>query len=179
MSRRRLLVLATAVGLTATTVGAGLAFAGPSPSGPIGGGGAISSRGETTFEPNARIESTLRFSPEKAVVQSGQGVRWVHRDADPDPHTVTVIDPADRPSTIQELLGGCRVCGQALEAHFGGRRVDRKIDLDGDGGLSQPGDSLLFFQGGDVSARITAPAGSRLWYLCAIHPWMIGRLVVE
>jgi hypothetical protein len=45
-----------------------------------------------------------------------------------------------------------------------------------------PGDSLLF--GGEldsqsISARVTAPAGTTLYYLCALHPWMQGSIKVR
>jgi hypothetical protein len=36
--------------------------------------------------------------------------------------------------------------------------------------------SLLFFTGESISARISAPVGSTLLYLCAIHPWMQGSI---
>lgn len=30
-----------------------------------------------------------------------------------------------------------------------------------------------------TTARVTAPAGTTLHYLCAVHSWMQGKLVVE
>jgi hypothetical protein len=52
------------------------------------------------------------------------------------------------------------------------------IDV-GSPGLDAPGDSLLFFAGESISATISAPAGSTLFYLCAIHPWMQGSISVR
>jgi hypothetical protein len=66
-------------------------------------------------------------------------------------------------------------CGDALEAHFGAGPV---IDVDSPG-LDAPGDSLLFFAGESISAKISAAAGSTLFYLCAIHPWMQGSIIVR
>jgi plastocyanin len=175
---RGVLVIVAAVVVVASTVGAGMALAGGgrTPSGPIGGGGAVTIKGRETFEPNALIQATFRFAPEKAVVNSGQSLRWVDRDQAEEPHTVTVVQRDQLPRTADEVFS-CKVCNQALRAHFASGKVQRKVDVDGDGGLDQPGDSLLLF-GGDISRQITAHSGTKLYYLCAIHPWMQGRIVV-
>ena len=180
MSRRTLFVLATAVVVTASTVGAGMALAGEDagPRGPVGGGGAIQTRGTERIEPNELIYSTFHFSPEKAVVDSGQGLRFVHNDQAQEPHTATIVERADLPTDFMETFG-CRVCNQALRAHFGGGALTRKVDVDGDGGLSAPGDSLFFGPGESISRQVTAPSGTKLFYLCAIHPWRQGKIVVN
>ena len=47
-------------------------------------------------------------------------------------------------------------------------------------GLDVAGDSLLVdADNQSIRARVTAPAGTTLRYLCAIHSWMQGKLVVE
>lgn len=183
MSRRSLFGIAAAIALVATTVGAGMAFAGSGhrQSGPIGGGGSISTRGAENMEPNQLVYSTFHFSPEKAVVTAGQHLRWVHRDESEDPHTATIVTKDQLPTTADEAFN-CKVCQQALRAHFAGGKLHRKVDV-GHDGLSGPGDSLLFgpgFNAGeDVTAKVTARPGTTLYYLCAIHPWMQGRIVVR
>jgi plastocyanin len=171
--------------LAGTTVGAGMALAGDgghqkakTPSGPIGGGGSVSTKGSDSFEPNTLIQSTFRFTPDKIVVHHGQQVRWVHRDNGEDPHSVTIVSKDQLPATASEVFS-CKVCRQAGKAHFAGNKLKRKVDPDGDGGLDQPGDSLLFFPGQPVSRKITAPAGTKLFYVCFIHPWMQGKIVVR
>jgi hypothetical protein len=95
-----------------------------------------------------------------------------------EPHTVTLIDETDLPTDVEEVFG-CQApgepCGEALAAHFGGGPM---IDV-GTPGLDAPGDSLLFFADGSISGMISAPAGSTLFYLCAIHPWMHGSIIVR
>ena len=179
MSRRTLFVLATAVVVTASTVGAGMALAGEdaAPRGPVGGGGAIQTRGTERIEPNELIYSTFHFSPEKAVVDSGQQLRWEFNDQGQDLHTATIVEQGNLPTDFRETFG-CRVCNQALRSHFEGG-LTRKVDVDGDGGLSAPGDSLFFGPGEDISRQVTAPSDSKLFYLCAIHPWMQGKIVVN
>jgi hypothetical protein len=82
------------------------------------------------------------------------------------------------PTDVEEVFG-CQApgepCGDALAAHVGGGPL---IDV-GSPGLDAPGDSLLFFAGESASATISAPAGSTLFYLCAIHPWMQGSIIVR
>jgi hypothetical protein len=48
-------------------------------------------------------------------------------------------------------------------------------------GLDARGDSLLFGGPFDqaVEAQVTAPAGTTLYYLCVIHPWMQGSIKVR
>jgi plastocyanin len=174
---------AAAMVLAATTVGAGMALAGGhqkgrTPSGPIGAGGAVSTRGSESFEPNALIQATFRFSPDKIVVHHGQQVRWVHRDNSEEPHTVTIVNKDQVPTSADEVFS-CKVCREALKSHFAGGKLKRKVDDNGDGGLDAAGDSLVFFPGQPVSREITAPAGTKLFYVCAIHPWMQGKIVVR
>ena len=180
MSRRTLFVLAAAVIVTASTVGAGMALAreDPAPRGPVGGGGAIQTRGTARIEPNELIYSTFHFPPEKAVVDSGQQLRFTHNDQAPEPHTATIVKQGDLPTDFLETFT-CQVCNQALRAHFGGGALTRKVDADGDGGLSAPGDSVFFDPGQDVSRQVTARPDTKLFYLCAIHPWMQGKIVVN
>ena len=37
---------------------------------------------------------------------------------------------------------------------------------------------MLIFEGQEIGANVTAASGTTLHFLCAIHPWMQGRLVV-
>jgi plastocyanin len=141
--------------------------------------GIVAVRGGESFVPNALIQSTFRFSPGQVEADSGQTLTWVDEDrAAEEPHTVTLVDEADLPTDVEEVFG-CQApgepCGDALAAHFGGGPV---IDV-GSPGLDAPGDSLLFFAGESISATISAPAGSTLFYLCAIHPWMQGSIIVR
>jgi plastocyanin len=182
MKGRRIVIGGAVFALVAGTVGMGLALAGgPSPSNHIGAGHSVSTKGVTTVEPNAIISSTLRFSPERIVVESGEQVRWQWRDEDGDPHTVTLVERSDLPKDAGEVFN-CRPCNRALRAHFGGgggpvKKVED--DADGEDGLDEPGDSLFFSPGDPVTRNVSAAPGTRLHYVCAIHPWMQGKIVVE
>jgi plastocyanin len=135
----------------------------------------VAVRGAERFVPNAMIQSTFRFSPGRLNVASGQEVTWVDEGQTAAPHTVTVV--AELPATIEEVFG-CEPCADALAAHglFGGEIVP-VVEV-GNAGLDSVGDSLLFLPGGSVSAVVSAPAGTTLLYLCALHPWMQGSISV-
>jgi plastocyanin len=137
--------------------------------------GTVFTRGDERFVPNAMIQSTLRFSPGPVSASAGQTLTWTHADQTEAPHTVTIVDPADVPASIDEVFV-CPACGAALDAHFAGG-LNPVVNV-GAPGLDAPGDSLLFFPGESISAEVSAAAGTTLSYLCAIHPWMIGSITV-
>jgi plastocyanin len=162
---RKVMIALGAVLLLALSIGVA-AGAGPT---------TVAVRGAERFVPNAMIQSTFRFSPGRISVTSGQEVTWVDEGQAAAPHTVTVV--ASLPATIEEVFG-CEPCADALAAHglFGGEIVP-VVEAE-NAGLDSVGDSLLFLPGGSVSAVVSAPAGTTLLYLCALHPWMQGSISV-
>jgi plastocyanin len=169
---KRGFVLSVALALT-ISVGAGVALA------KGGEGRNIRSEGTNYFEANSFIQSTLRFSPELISVESGGRIRFSHRDETFEPHTLSLVQPKDLPTSVDEVFA-CQVCNEILEGHFGGG-IDRRLEDDDDQefGLDAPGDSLLLLEPGEsISSLVTAAAGTRLFYLCAIHPWMQGQIKV-
>jgi plastocyanin len=138
--------------------------------------------GEEQFVPNAMIMATLRFQPGPISVDNGDTVTWTNNTD--EPHTITIVDAADIPTNIEEVFG-CTApggpCFPALAGHFGTTPPTIVLGggADGTAGLDGVGDSLLVFPGGEISASVTAPTGTTLNYLCAIHPWMIGSIDVR
>jgi hypothetical protein len=139
---------------------------------------------------NQSLNIEFRFSPGTLHIQHGATLTFREGPPQPpfafeegvDPHTLSIVRRADLPRTLRELVE-CEVCGPILEAHDPGNdgeppfvyRVNK-----GGPGLDVAGDSLLVDADHPViRARVTAPAGTTLHYLCAIHSWMQGKLVVE
>jgi plastocyanin len=135
----------------------------------------VRTQGDESFQPNAFIMSTLKFSPGHATTSTGSTMTWVHADQTPDPHTVSIVQASDLPRDIEDVFE-CEVCGEIFAAHEEGG-FHPVVDV-GAPGLDQPGDSLFLPPGGTISAVISAPAGTTLHYLCAIHPWMQGSITV-
>jgi plastocyanin len=137
----------------------------------------VRTMGDERVVPNAMVQATLRFTPGMIKVASGDDVTWTHDDNTTEPHTVTIVEEFPEPTL--DAIFGCgapdQPCGIALAAHFAlGPVVEA-----GAPGLDAPGDSLLFFDDTSVTATVTAPAGTTLKYLCAIHPWMQGEIVIQ
>jgi plastocyanin len=134
----------------------------------------VRTQGDESFQANALIMSTLKFSPGRATTSTGSTMTWTHADQTEEPHTVSIVEASDLPDNIEEVFE-CEVCGEIFAAHeaVGGPVVDVGAE-----GLDQPGDSLFLPAGESISAVISAPAGTTLYYLCAIHPWMQGSITV-
>jgi plastocyanin len=141
-----------------------------------GGSNRVISRGQEKFVPNEVFRSAYRFDPGWIRVHSGDTVNWVNRTE--APHTITIVtDTPDDPPELffcREPGGECRA---ALDAHFATTPPTAVINV-GAAGLDAPGDSLFQPPGGSVSGVISAPADTTLLYICAIHPWMQGRIRV-
>jgi len=139
----------------------------------------VRTTGDERVVPNAMVQATLRFTPGMIKVASGEDVTWTHDDNTTAPHTVTIVE--EFPEATLEAIFGCGApgepCDVALTAHFAGG-FNPVVEA-GVPGLDAPGDSLFFFDDSSVTATVSAPAGTTLRYLCAIHPWMQGDIVVQ
>lgn len=137
----------------------------------------IAAKGAEDFEANALIYSTFRFDPGTVRPHTGERVRLIDQDRSAEaPHSLTVVRRRELPSSIGELFG-CEACNAALEQHFSTDPPSPRVDV-GARGLDQPGDSLLIFPDQAIGAVVSAPAGTNLWFVCAFHPWMQGRIAV-
>jgi plastocyanin len=144
---------------------------------------AVRVTGTESFVPNAKVMATFRFAPGPLEVRSGDTVTW--SDDTGDIHTISVVAQGDLPTDIEEVFT-CPVCGPILAGHFDFSTNPPTLitpilggGADGTAGFDGAGDSKFLFPGGSTSAQITAPAGSTLHYLCAIHPWMQGTIDVH
>ena len=137
--------------------------------------------GGPEFTPNQEVRDTTRWSPGEIAVRPNERVTWIDRDEVPEPHTVTIVNRRNVPTTLQALFQ-CRACGLA-NAHLADPNdpnsdVARlKVNV-GKRGLNTQGDSLFLPPRGRIAARVTAGVGRTLHYICAIHPWMQGQIHV-
>jgi plastocyanin len=139
----------------------------------------VRTTGDEKVIPNAMVQATIRFTPGMIKVASGEELTFTHDDATTAPHTATIV--AEFPEPTLEAVFACgapgQPCANALDAHFAGG-FNPVVEAGGPG-LDAPGDSLFFADNTSISAVVTAPSGSTLLYLCAIHPWMQGEIVVK
>ena len=140
----------------------------------------VRTKGDERVVPNAMVQATLRFTPGKIKVQSGESVTWIHDDFTTAPHTVTVVE--EFPEATLDAVFACGApggpCDVALTAHFATFPPTPVVEA-GAPGLDAPGDSLFLADDQSITANVTAPSGTTLRYLCAIHPWMQGEIAVN
>jgi hypothetical protein len=133
--------------------------------------------GNFTLEVNKFIKDSQRFHKKKRKVQSGGTLTIVNKSKAPDPHTFSLLNKEARPDSADEIFN-CEACNALLEQHG-----DSTFTLNaGAEGFDSPGDSQFIAPpeapGDQVTLNITAPAGTRLFGICLIHPWMQTKVVV-
>jgi plastocyanin len=163
---RRLMLFVTALSVLALTTTVGLAAADRG----------VRTMGDNKVVPNVMVQSTLRFTPGFIKVASGEELTWTHDDQTTEPHTVTIVEAF--PESTLEGIFGCQPCAEALAAHSAGGTFHPVVEA-GAPGLDAPGDSLFLADDTSATATVTAPSGTTLKYLCAIHPWMQGEIRVD
>jgi plastocyanin len=157
----------------------------------------VNLEGTERFVPNALVNASFRFSPGPLSVKSGDTVTWQNMIAEPEPHTISIVNAKDLPDTIGQVFN-CGApgtpCAEILACHFpqgfamGGPPpvIVPTCGNASNGQLAAVGDSFLIPPPGigpaaaqTVMAKITAPSGAVLHYMCAIHPWMQGEINVS
>lgn len=129
--------------------------------------------GRSEFKVNKLAFDNQRFSKSTLAISSGGTVTLVNRARTTDPHTISLVKKSQLPKTFD-----CEVCGDIFAAHTAGGSQAPVVDV-GAPGFDQPGDSMFVAPHAKVKFNVTAPAGTRLHFMCAIHPWMQGRIKVR
>jgi hypothetical protein len=143
----------------------------------------IATAGVGSFKPNRFFKETVRFTKRSYTVATGGTITFEKgpKDMTPDPHTLTVVSPAQVPKTALEVelcLGGAPGTGCAI-----GDAARMPVVEPGKPGLNRPGDTYGLFpskQGkyAPLTIKVTAPAGTTLHFICSVHPWMQAVLHV-
>jgi plastocyanin len=142
-------------------------------------------KGGESFKPNAYIKDTMHFLAGTVTVRSGATVTLTN--ATKDEHTLSIVKAAQLPRTVNQIEN-CGVCGEIAKSHGvnpsappSGPPPIPLVNV-GAAGFDKPGDSTVIGpkgHGSQVSFTVTAPAGTTLSFMCAIHPWMQGRFLVK
>ena len=179
---RKWWIAAGFVTVLAGAAGSGLALASSSSGGPT-----IKTLESGKVAINKYIQDGVHFAPGTITVKSGATLTFKYGDKEMEPHTLTIVPPAQLPKTVQQVEN-CRVCQQYATPHLKNPKgppdqnnpiVDWTLDK-GQPGLDTVGDSLAIQPGAhkSISAVVSAPAGTTLHYICAVHAWMQGKIVV-
>ena len=144
----------------------------------------IDIRGGVTVKPGKAVIDTQRFTPLVKGIKSGSTLTIRNKAKTKDPHTFSIVKKSQLVKT-PGALNSCfenGVCGALFAAHEvpeGDGPPGKPVVDVGKEGFDQPGDSVIIGGPTATKVKITAAKGSNLYYLCAIHPWMQGRLNVR
>ena len=176
----RMLVLALAAALTAALVAPALAD-------PVQDSQArVTLRiiGGLKFKANRFVSDTQRFAED--VVDINSGGRLTVRDRTRQPHTLSLVKRSQQPRNGRQMEAcfGRGPCDEIAVDHGAinpetGEEQEPTTPLVNKGpeGFNRPGDSVIIPPRGKATVRVTG--NKDRFYICAIHPWMQGRLDVE
>jgi plastocyanin len=141
-----------------------------------------------TYKLNRSVTDNMYFTPGTASVKSGRTLTFEYdgRPGD-EPHTISVVAKKDLPKTAAQM-DDCRICNSFAAGHLKNPKAPPGPTNDiahwtvdkGQPGLDGPGDSIAI-EGArhkTISIKVTAPAGTTLYFICAVHPWMQGKIKV-
>ena len=140
-------------------------------------------QGPPKFQINRFVQDTLRWNKDAYTVKSGGTLHVVNMAAGEGPHTFTVVARKDEPRTLAALFN-CKICNTLAKAHGAdpnsnappkfpflengvGQQKPPSVDRPGDSGVTGKGK-----KGESIDLTVTAPAGTKLYFMCLIHPWM-------
>jgi plastocyanin len=152
--------------------------------------------GGEKFVPNRLIADTMHFKLGTIRIQSGGTVTFV--DKTKNAHTFSIVKKGQVPRTARAVDNcfGKGPCDEIAIAHgavnpdTGEEQEPTTLRVNaGKAGFNQPGDSVVLPPAGGAGAakarasklnlKITAPKGKTLYFICAIHPWMQGKVEVR
>jgi plastocyanin len=140
--------------------------------------------------PNKYIQDGMHFAPGTVTVKSGGTITFTFADKmSQDPHTLTIVRKSDLPRTVAQV-DQCMACQMLAAGHLKNPKAapDQNNPIvhwtlnKGNPGLDTVGDSVAIQQPGahrNVTIKVTAKPGTTLYFLCAVHPWMQGKIIVD
>jgi hypothetical protein len=133
--------------------------------------------GHFVFKAGKSAFDDQHFTPRKFDIRSSGSVTLRNKAKTEDPHTISLVKKSQLPDSFD-----CEVCGEILGAHGVNEQtgdIANPVVNVGAAGVDQPGDSTFIPPHGKVRFNVTAAAGTTLHFMCAIHPWMQGRIKVR
>jgi plastocyanin len=139
--------------------------------------------GKVSFKANRYVKDGMRFNRDAVTIRKGGTLRLV--DETKAPHTFSLVKRSQLPRNMRQMEAcfGKGPCDDLAVAHGAvnpqtGEEQDPTTPLVnvGAAGFNRPGDSVLIPPGGRTKVKITG--SSDKYYLCAIHPWMLGKVDV-
>jgi plastocyanin len=152
----------------------------------------VTDKGQT-YVINKSATDRMYFSPGAMSVKSGDMLTFTYEGKPADEsHTISVVAQKDLPTTNAQINacgnGGNKICNTIVAGHIKNPKAPPGPTNDivhwiadkGQPGLDGPGDSVAI-EGAkhkSISIKVTAPAGTTLYFFCVVHPWMHGKITV-
>jgi hypothetical protein len=177
----------------AATAALGIAAGGVASAGAAAKKNEIAIVGGVSVKPGSFVKDDQRFAPLNAVVKSGATVTVRNRAKTQDPHTISFIKKRFLPKQFETdaqgpLMAAHQVDPNSEEAPPGVFVVDNgaplaegaMLEVDTMGDDKKAGDSAFIAPGQKTfKFKVTAKKGAKLFYFCAVHPWMQGKITVK
>jgi len=182
---RKFVVGATALALTAS--GTGAAVAAKTAAAPKKA--TVNAVQKVQFKVNRYVKDALRWQKDVYQIKSGGTLTIVNKAQD-GPHTFSIVAKKDLPRTTKQM-NQCSVCQQIgqefgitdpnSEAPPAHNYTENGVAQDAPANFDKPGDNVFVGPnvGDKATATITAKKGTTLYFMCAIHPWMQGKVIVQ
>jgi hypothetical protein len=136
-------------------------------------------KGGGSVKINKFVKDSVHWVPGNVTIASGGTLTIANLSPDPEPHTFSIVEKAKLPKTLGQI-DECSICGEIAKSHGvnpaeppSGPPPILTVDP-GNDGFNAPGDSQFIGPHQTLHITITAKAGSKLYFMCAIHPWMQG-----
>ena len=170
------------------TVGLVLLLLAVSPSLAATSGPSVQILGENSVRTNHGVTSTYRFAPGRLDVQPGAVITFsstVPCQIDCD-HTISIVNKGELPSGVVQTFQCLfdfpgTVCAKITDLvfpHGPGGPANPIVTVPGEPSGFKDGNTFLIRQGQTLEIVVTAPSGTTIHYMCAIHPWMQAAITV-
>ena len=182
--QRKFIVGALALAITASGTGAAVAAKKAAATHTT-----VNAVSKVQYKVNRFVKDSLRWQKDVYQVKSGGTLHIVNKAHD-GPHTFSIVARKDLPRTVKQI-NQCSIC-QTIGQQFGITDPNSEappahpytedgVAQDAPANFDKPGDSVFIGPnpGDSANAKITAKKGSKLYFMCAIHPWMQAKVIVQ
>lgn len=143
----------------------------------------------TKLKINRYIQDGTRWQKDVYDVKSGGTITIVNLAASDGPHTFSVVKKSQLPTTVNQI-NNCKICLTIAKEHGANpgsqappqfRYVENGTGTNTPPNVDRPGDSAFIapVQKASVTLKVTAKPGTTLYFMCAVHPWMQAKLIVQ